>query len=234
MLLIFLSDILRQSHFGFNLYMIACAIELYNFVFTIFLLHYFTSVVDWDFTGCLVALNISQLSITILYSLSFIFNPGFQIDGKRFIDHFKSNSGENKPEKISTNEPPTPKNMSDAKKDVAKFDNLDYFLKIEFQFAAMFFLEQGWVRVDNILASMVYQTPWIAALTAFFNFLGMLDCFSFGYGFATVSQITKYLVAGQVKKAKVVALWSMILMVVTSAMFSFVINLYHYEIADMF
>lgn len=98
----------------------------------------------------------------------------------------------------------------------------------------MFVLEQGWIRLDTILASMVLDTSWIAALTAFFNFVSMLDCFSFGYGFATVSMMTKYLVAGQVKKAKVVAFWSMFFIIIIAASMSISIACYSKELAGTF
>ena len=98
----------------------------------------------------------------------------------------------------------------------------------------MFILEQGWIRLDTIFASMRLDPSWIAALSQFFILISMLDCFSFGYGFATTSMMTKYLVAGQIKKTKVVAIWSMILIIIVSAVMSSVIACYPDEMANMF
>jgi len=98
----------------------------------------------------------------------------------------------------------------------------------------MFILEQGWVRLDTIFASMHLSSSWIAALSQFFILISMLDCFSFGYGFATTSMMTKYLVAGQIKKTKIVAMWSMILIIIVSGIMSSVIACYPDEMANLF
>ena len=73
---------------------------------------------------------------------------------------------------------------------LSKFDNLRYFLIHELQFCAMFTLEQGWVRSDNIFGSMVINAAGIPALGQLYIIISMIDCFCFGYGFATTSMMT--------------------------------------------
>jgi Na+-driven multidrug efflux pump len=81
---------------------------------------------------------------------------------------------------------------------------------------------------------MVLDTAWLAALTAFFNFIAMMDCFSYGFGFATTSMMTKYLVNGQVHRAKVVAAWSMAIVILLAIVISVVISFFPEEMANIF
>ena len=87
---------------------------------------------------------------------------------------------------------------------VSKFDSLKYFLIHELQFCAMFTLEQGWIRSDNIFGSMVMETSAISALGQLYTVISMVDCFCFGYGFATASMMTDNISKGKIKRTKTV------------------------------
>lgn len=85
MILIFFSDVIRQFHFSFNCYVTACVIELCNVGLTALFCWLFSQVWDLGYEGVLLALVTSQAVIFLIYFASYLFNPGFEVDGKRFI-----------------------------------------------------------------------------------------------------------------------------------------------------
>jgi hypothetical protein len=87
---------------------------------------------------------------------------------------------------------------------VSKFDSWKYFIIHELQFCAMFTLEQGWIRSDNIFGPFTMDKANVAALGQLYTVISMVDCFCFGYGFATTSMMTDFLSKGKIKKTKTV------------------------------
>lgn len=81
---------------------------------------------------------------------------------------------------------------------------------------------------------MKFDVTWIAAYAAFFNFVQMLDSFSFGYGFATTSMMSKYLVNGQIRRSKIAAIWSMIVTCILATIFSLCIYFNPENLAKLF
>ena len=97
----------------------------------------------------------------------------------------------------------------------------------------MFTLESGWIRLDNIAASMKLDNAWISALGQLYIVVSMIDCFSFGYGFATTTQMTSLLQKGQVYRAKIVAWLSLLNCVLISIVLCVIIGVFKHQITDM-
>ena len=97
----------------------------------------------------------------------------------------------------------------------------------------MFTLENGWIRIDNIAASMKLDNSWISALGQLYIVVAMIDCFSFGYGFATTTKMTGLLQIGQVNRSKVVAWLSLGNCVLISIIFVTILATFKHQITDM-
>lgn len=234
MLVIYFTDVIRQLHFGMNCYVGACVCEILSFFYTIFWAWYLGIYLQYDFWGILGAFAISQFSGYLGYFVSFLFNKAFY-DIPIFFNTKKALKKQNSKKGSDLNiSKLSQSNWQEDLEKLGKFDNLKYYLCFELEFSVMMLLESSWIRLDTIIASMVLDTSWLAALTAFFNFISMMDCFSYGFGFATTSMMTKYLVNGQVRRAKVTALWSMIIVLVLAVIMSSVMACYTLEMANVF
>lgn len=94
----------------------------------------------------------------------------------------------------------------------------------------MFTLEQCWIRSDNIFASFQLDEAWISALGQLYTVVCLIDCFSFGYGFATTSMITEYMLKGQIRRSKIVCVISIFCCLLISSIFILIVYFFKSEL----
>ena len=190
--------------------------EIANFFCTVMACYLMGFVWEYEYIGILLGIIIGQSIGFVFYFLNFALNTNFKKVNS--IVSLKKCCKKKKKQNLDLKKPiaKNEDNLSIAgsrhsaseMEQFSKFDSLKYYLKFELEFCAMFALEQSWIRSDNIFASFKLSTTWVSALGQLYTVISLVDCFSFGYGFATTKMITDYMLKGQIRKSKIVCVIS--------------------------
>ena len=203
----FLVDIFRNLTLGLGLYISAFVCELVTLFSVLFFVYLLGFMNKSGYTGIIIGVMIGLFLGYISFIVNYMINKGFMVipSLQNILPFFRKNS---KKSNTSTDQIKQNEKEEEKENDLSGYNDLGTYLKFIFQFAQIFLIENGWLRLDLIIGSWILDKYWCAALSPFYNVVTMFDCFSFGYGYAVLSRMTKLLIRGQVKKAKTVAMLS--------------------------
>lgn len=82
--------------------------------------------------------------------------------------------------------------------EIDQLKNWKGFMSYEFSFVLIMFLELFWNRMDTLICSLYFTEVEIATQSSWMNVVMTMDCFAYGFGIATASRISNYIVQGHV------------------------------------
>ena len=220
-------DILRQLNLGMSNYLTSFICEVLNTISSILMPYILTFWFDFGFYGIIFGTALGQLGGYLAQVISILLVPHMK-DFRAAL--FNSSKGQKKllttAEKITV--------IDEDSESISIFDDTCFYLKFSLAFSLNFFLENCWLRYDTVVASLFLNVKDVASLVAFYNVANMFDCFSYGFGFATSSKLSKHFMDGQIHKAKCVSCIALITSILLGLLFGAPFTLFSRKIASCF